>query len=376
MSESPTANRPDAGAAADLLEAAADQLDQPDATGQGRAAAQYLRRVAGDLRREWLLPDCEDVCCQEAAAALKVARTILETRSAVVDVTTPTWTPKPGKVLALRTCETGDDGALTGHGGFAWPSTVGAEVVAPDWDPRPCCGKGLHGLLWGTGDPTYLNRNVPAYMVVEADEADVVWISDDKVKFPRCVIVYVGDLGTAARILSEHAPDTGGRRAQVAALSEHSHRTYVLDTQRKRPACAYGCDGDDYDDCDHVARAEVVPVPLGPLANIISSEIDRAPRPGDGNPTGEPMHTVMLDLDVEARLLPSSTPGHYHLYIDVPMPWRKYKRLLKTLAHVGIIEPGYYRAAAQRQATFLRLPWIRKPAKVAPEMDTPAWGDL
>ena len=79
MTISPT---PGAIEAADLLETAADQLDQPDATGRGRAAAQYLRRVAGYLRREWLLPDCEDVCCQEAAAAVKVARTILEATAA------------------------------------------------------------------------------------------------------------------------------------------------------------------------------------------------------------------------------------------------------------------------------------------------------
>ena len=77
MSESPTTDRSDADAAADLLEAAADRLDQPDATGQGRAAAKYLRQVAGDLRREWLLPDCEDACCFPAQVALRAARAVL-----------------------------------------------------------------------------------------------------------------------------------------------------------------------------------------------------------------------------------------------------------------------------------------------------------
>lgn len=65
-------------------------------------------------------------------------------------------------------------------------------------------------------------------------------------------------------------------------------------------------------------------------------------------------HAPALDIDFGARLVPSSTPGHYHLFLDKPMPWRKYKRLLKALRKAGIIEYGYYRASLDRQATHLR----------------------
>lgn len=85
-------------------------------------------------------------------------------------------------------------------------------------------------------------------------------------------------------------------------------------------------------------------------ADAISSEL------ADGR------HAPAIDLDVPARLIPSTTEGHAHLYIDVPMSWRQYKRLLRALVAAGVVEPGYYKASRRRGATFLRLPWVRKPA--------------
>lgn len=75
---------------------------------------------------------------------------------------------------------------------------------------------------------------------------------------------------------------------------------------------------------------------------------------------GTRKHTLMLDIDVPATLLPSSTEGHAHLYIDVEMSWRKYRRVVKALAKAGIVEPAYYRASASRRHTALRLPGIGK----------------
>ena len=60
---------------------------------------------------------------------------------------------------------------------------IGAEVVAPDWNPAPKCGGGLHGLLWGEGDGSLLSWEPESkWLVVEADEADVVKIDLNKVK--------------------------------------------------------------------------------------------------------------------------------------------------------------------------------------------------
>ena len=75
---------------------------------------------------------------------------------------------------------------------------------------------------------------------------------------------------------------------------------------------------------------------------------------------GSEMHKVVLDIDMPAVLLESSTPGHHHLYIDHEMTWENYKRLLNVMAEVGLLEPGYVGASETRKHTALRLPWVRK----------------
>lgn len=90
----------------------------------------------------------------------------------------------------------------------------------------------------------------------------------------------------------------------------------------------------------------------------------RVKHPFDGNVISslleDGQHAPALDLDVPAELLPSSTVGHSHLYIDVPTSWRRYKRLLRALWKAGIIERGYYRASVARRQTHLRKPGVTK----------------
>ena len=101
--------------------------------------------------------------------------------------------------LYLRTV----DAQHRSHGGFQWPTSVGAEVVAPDWDPRPVCGNGLHGLRWGEGRAELLSLAPTAvWQVVEAADVDAVDLGG-KHKFSRCVLRYIGDrAGAAAYILA------------------------------------------------------------------------------------------------------------------------------------------------------------------------------
>ena len=91
---------------------------------------------------------------------------------------------------------------------------------------------------------------------------------------------------------------------------------------------------------------------LAPLeeADVISSEID-ADR-----------HAPCIDIDVPARFIPSSSPGHGHLYFDVEMTWEQYLAILTALADAGVVEQGYLNASTLRKGTHLRLPWVRKPA--------------
>lgn len=73
-------------------------------------------------------------------------------------------------------------------------------------------------------------------------------------------------------------------------------------------------------------------------------------------------HKVVIDIDHPTYLVRSSTPGHYHLYVDVPggIPWSDYSDLLVALAACGVIEEGYMRASIERGHSDVRLPWIKK----------------
>lgn len=71
-------------------------------------------------------------------------------------------------------------------------------------------------------------------------------------------------------------------------------------------------------------------------------------------------HKPVIDIDMPVKVIPSSTPGHCHLYIDRTLRWDQYVELLKVLAKVGILESGYVDASLQRGYTAVRLPWVRK----------------
>lgn len=75
-----------------------------------------------------------------------------------------------------------------------------------------------------------------------------------------------------------------------------------------------------------------------------------------GDPRPEPLHRPVLDLDIGAALIPSATPGHFHLYIDKLIPWSVYEQLLIALGDCGIIEPGYMQASLDRGYSSARLP--------------------
>ncbi len=94
-------------------------------------------------------------------------------------------------------------------------------------------------------------------------------------------------------------------------------------------------------------------------ANVVTSLIADSGRTFDN---GETIHTLVLDIDHPAWLMPSTTPGHYHLYIDVPggIPVVAYSNLLDALANARVIEAGFAGASKARGFTSVRLPWIQK----------------
>jgi|SRR5579859_2565789 len=107
------------------------------------------------------------------------------------------WTHKGDEVFILKCV----DPEGKAYGGFSWPLTVGATVEAPDWDPTPKCGGGLHGWAWGIGigggkDPDW---HYGIWIAFSTKPEDVVHIvndgSGDKDKARCCVIRYVSKCG-------------------------------------------------------------------------------------------------------------------------------------------------------------------------------------
>jgi hypothetical protein len=71
-------------------------------------------------------------------------------------------------------------------------------------------------------------------------------------------------------------------------------------------------------------------------------------------------HEPVLDIDFPAALVPSTTEGHFHLYLNRTMSWDDYQKLLTTLYEVGIIEEGFYKMSLMRGQTFVRMPGVKK----------------
>ena len=75
---------------------------------------------------------------------------------------------------------------------------------------------------------------------------------------------------------------------------------------------------------------------------------------------GERLHMPAIDIDVPCRYVPSTTPGHGHLYIDLLVEEELYFELLDVLARCGIVEPGYASASKAKGQSTLRPPWRKK----------------
>lgn len=87
-------------------------------------------------------------------------------------------------------------------------------------------------------------------------------------------------------------------------------------------------------------------------ANLVSSKLTYF----DDN-----FHSPVLDIDFPAQLIPSTTEGHFHLYLDgLEMSWDKYKALLIALGEAGVIGQGYLSHALERGMTTVRLPGLKK----------------
>jgi len=115
-------------------------------------------------------------------------------------------------------------------------------------------------------------------------------------------------------------------------------------------------------------------------ANLITSKVAGQPEPTIdpffGLLNGGDRHKVVLDIDLPVTVLPSTTPGHHHLFIDHEVAWDDYVNLLEALVTCGLVEPGYVNASKQRGYSCVRLPWVKKVEPPEPIPATPDTVDL
>lgn len=106
-------------------------------------------------------------------------------------------------------------------------------------------------------------------------------------------------------------------------------------------------DMDDYDEHGRTHRSTPHPMPLE-RANLISSEVE------------PDTHMPVIDLDFPARIIPSSTDGHGHLYIDQEITWEQYLALLEGFQKAGLIQDAWLASAKQDKRSYVRLPHVFK----------------
>jgi hypothetical protein len=130
-------------------------------------------------------------------------------------------------VLILRTCPH----TMTSYdGSFRWPES--GPVEDPDWDPKPKCGGGLHGLLWGEGPAAALftdtlsRPDVTSYkwIVFRALASEVV-VFDGICKARRGTVEYCGDKDGAIQYLLEHGAEGRAVVFRYLIASDHEKST-------------------------------------------------------------------------------------------------------------------------------------------------------
>lgn len=103
--------------------------------------------------------------------------------------------------------------------------------------------------------------------------------------------------------------------------------------------------------------------------NVPMSEANLVTSIWDGSESDDPTtttHMPVFDFDLPIAVWPSSTPDHYHLFINKEISWTDYEKLLKVMKEVGLLDANWVDYTLQRRYGNLRLPNIRKPPDSSP----------
>lgn len=77
--------------------------------------------------------------------------------------------------------------------------------------------------------------------------------------------------------------------------------------------------------------------------------------------------TTVIFFTVPVNLIASSTPGHFHLYVEHEITWRKYRKFLLALQAAGIIGKDFADMSLKCKASYVRRPGIDKKNEAKPD---------
>lgn len=80
----------------------------------------------------------------------------------------------------------------------------------------------------------------------------------------------------------------------------------------------------------------------------------------------------ILDMDFPHHIVESTTEGHTHIYIDIPMSNWRWFWLMCALRYAGVIEEGFFAWSLRRGGNFVRVPGTVK--ENAAESTKPTYG--
>ena len=139
---------------------------------------------------------------------------------------------------------------MTSHGGtFTWKKA--GLVECKDWDPRPVCGGGLHGLERGIGDGLLLDWSESAmWLVFKAKKSETVQINSAKSKARRAWVIFCGAKAEAIQFLIDNGADASkiiggqatasGDRCQATASGYYGQATASGDRGQATASGHYG----------------------------------------------------------------------------------------------------------------------------------------
>ena len=79
-----------------------------------------------------------------------------------------------------------------------------------------------------------------------------------------------------------------------------------------------------------------------------------------GSATDRGTHQPVIDLDFGCRLIESSTPGHYHLYLDQEITIDKYIDLMEGFVKAGLVQEIHLDTLKEVRENYVRLPGSAK----------------